>query len=344
MQMAVSAFAVLLAMQGAASVDSSVAVADPKVVGICAADGRLEIICGAERPEDLVALEGTPWIVVTRYGQGIALAHAHRKSFQRLFPSPEARVAIDHATYPQCKVPASGASEPLPVLGLAARQVAPGRFSLYAVGLAVHAGVYVFDLDLLGAKPVATLIGCVPAPANAFLNSVTPLPGNGFASTLFASRDDLPARRNELERGLIKGSVLTWHPGGNWKTVPGSEMAAPNGILASQDGSELFVNSYGEKKLVRLSLRSVPPRRAEVGTGFSMDNLRWDQNGKLLATGHTHDRTAVFRIDPRTLRSRTLLDRADDAFFYHGTVAVQVGRELWIGSSRGTRIAVLPAP
>lgn len=343
MRMAVSALAAVLAMQGGPSRNTSFAVADLDAVGICATDGRLQVICGAERPEDLVTLEGTPWILVTRYGQGIALAHAHTKSLRRLFPSSEARVAIDHATYPDCRVPTSGANEPLRVLGLSAQRVGPDRFRLYAVGLADHAGVYIFDLNLPGATPAVTLIGCVPAPDNAFLNSVTPLPGNGFATTLFASRDDLPARRAELEQGLIMGSVLEWHPGGDWKTVPGSEMAAPNGIVASHDGSELFVNSYGEKKVVRLSLRSLPPRRAEVATGFSMDNLRWDPKGRLLATGHTHDRTAVFRVAPRTLRYRKLLDRADDAFFYHGTVAVQVGRELWIGSSRGTRIAVLPA-
>jgi hypothetical protein len=52
----------------------------------------------------------------------------------------------------------------------------------------------------------------------------------------------------------------------------------------------------------------------------------------------------VVKINPETLAVREVYRRRDDATFRFGTVAVEVGNELWIGSYQGDRIAVVPAP
>jgi hypothetical protein len=49
-------------------------------------------------------------------------------------------------------------------------------------------------------------------------------------------------------------------------------------------------------------------------------------------------------IDPETLEVEEIYRQADMPAFGGGTVALEVGDELWIGSFRGDRIAVVPAP
>jgi hypothetical protein len=52
----------------------------------------------------------------------------------------------------------------------------------------------------------------------------------------------------------------------------------------------------------------------------------------------------VVRIDPKTLAVRDVLTRPDDATFAGNTTAIEVGKNLWLGSYRGNRIAIVPAP
>jgi hypothetical protein len=46
-------------------------------------------------------------------------------------------------------------------------------------------------------------------------------------------------------------------------------------------------------------------------------------------------------IDPETLAVETIYSQADMPGFGGGTVALEVGDELWIGSFRGDRIAIV---
>jgi hypothetical protein len=50
------------------------------------------------------------------------------------------------------------------------------------------------------------------------------------------------------------------------------------------------------------------------------------------------------RIDPRTLAVREVVSRPDTPDFAAGTAVLEVGRTLWVGSYRGNRIVILPAP
>ena len=52
----------------------------------------------------------------------------------------------------------------------------------------------------------------------------------------------------------------------------------------------------------------------------------------------------IVKINPDTLAVREVYRRRDDAAFRSGTVAVEVGKDLWVGSYLGDRIAVDPAP
>ncbi|MGD8339895.1 MAG: hypothetical protein PVH89_03885 [Gammaproteobacteria bacterium] len=52
----------------------------------------------------------------------------------------------------------------------------------------------------------------------------------------------------------------------------------------------------------------------------------------------------VIMIDPESLEVESIYSQDDMPGFGGGTVALEVGDELWVGSFRGDRIAIVPAP
>jgi hypothetical protein len=49
-------------------------------------------------------------------------------------------------------------------------------------------------------------------------------------------------------------------------------------------------------------------------------------------------------IDPDTLETEQIYQQAAMPGFQGGTVALEVGDEVWVGSYTGDRIAIIPAP
>jgi hypothetical protein len=89
-------------------------------------------------------------------------------------------------------------------------------------------------------------------------------------------------------------------------------------------------------------------KRDEIPLGFRVDNIHFARDGALLAAGQITDpdnRTSrVVKVDPKTLTVKDVLTRPDDPTFAGNTTAIEVGRNLWLGSYRGDRIAIVPAP
>jgi hypothetical protein len=85
---------------------------------------------------------------------------------------------------------------------------------------------------------------------------------------------------------------------------------------------------------------------------FHPDNLRWAPDGKINVTGQyvelsnrngLHGWSAV-KLDPNAMTIAPYVREAGTAAFDNGTTTLQVGKELWIGTYRGDRVAYLPAP
>jgi DNA-binding beta-propeller fold protein YncE len=91
-----------------------------------------------------------------------------------------------------------------------------------------------------------------------------------------------------------------------------------------------------------MSLGQTPVKRDDIKLGFRADNVRWAPDGTLYVTGQGAQTTNVVKVDPNTLRVTEVLNQPGVPGFGQGTVAVQVGRELWVGSFRGDRIAIFP--
>jgi outer membrane receptor protein involved in Fe transport len=108
------------------------------------------------------------------------------------------------------------------------------------------------------------------------------------------------------------------------------------------------VAAWGSQSFFRVSRGATPASRDEVTLGFRVDNIRWARDGSILAAGQGGapgaQATIIVKIDPRTLDRREILRHPDTPAYGAGTVAVEVGNELWVGSFRGDRLAIFPAP
>lgn len=322
------------------------------VAAQCAPDGEVEFICGPSSPEDLLRIPETPWVLVssrTSEDEGhIDVADVRDHSTAVVFRTgnsetpPGAEVAHDTGTYATCPGPPTATYQPH---GIALRTGGEGRHTLYVVGHGPREAVEVYALDAVGSRPSATWIGCVVAPEGVSLNSVTPLPGDALAVTNF---------------NVAGGEVWEWAPSSGWSQVPESAMSGPNGLVSSADGRWLYVGGWGEEAVVRLSRGREPVQRESVDVGFHVDNVRWAPDGSLLAAGQHGPSVASIggclngascegvssraaRVGPDGLTVEQIVDYPSNPLLPFGTVAIQVGDEIWVGGiAGGERIARFP--
>jgi sugar lactone lactonase YvrE len=220
--------------------------------------------------------------------------------------------------------------------------VAPGngpQHKLFAVGHGARESIEVFNVDTRGATPVLTWIGCAIAPDPIGLNSVRGLPDGGFLTTNFLPRNQ---PMGSLMGGGRNGELWEWSTAGGWQKVPGSEASGANGVELSADGKTIYVAAWGSQSVFRLSRGVNPPVRTEVNLGFRIDNIHWAKDGTLLTAGQVGQDWQVAKIHPDTLKVEQIYAQKDMPGFGGGTVALEVGNTLWVGSYRGDRIAVVP--
>ena len=311
----------------------------------CDPDGDVEFVCGPVSPEDLAPVPRSPWILVSGMeNDGYLYATDVRDlTSSVLFPTQMARPRHDRGTYDACPGPVTGGFRPH---GLSLRPGDNTTHTLYVVRHGEREAIEIFEVDA-GASPTLVWIGCVVAPAGVSMNSVAALPGGGFVVTNFQ---------------LSGGELLEWQPGAGWERVPGSETAGPNGIVASDDGRWLYIGGWGTRSLIRLSRGQTPPQINSVDVGHHIDNVRWSPDGSLLAAGHVGPAqnsvmqclgqgqcdgvsSMVTRVDPERLTAREIIRYPSNDLLILGTVAIEVGDEIWVGGiAGGNRIARFALP
>jgi len=309
----------------------------------CASVTAVTVVCGQQGPEDLYALPGAQWVVASAYSGtgGINLIRVSDRSSTLWYPSGTAKRQYDARSYPGCPGPPDAApNSRFTTHGL---WLEPGGNTrrLYVVGHGSRESIEVFTIDMSGASPALTWIGCVVAPDPIGLNSVIGLPDGGFIASNFLPRGLPPAETQKMMTGEKNGELWEWHAAGGWQKVPGSEASGANGLEMSDDGKTLYVAAWGSQSFFRLSRGKTPFDRQEIPLGFRVDNLHRARDGSLLAVGQGQGTSDVVKIDPKTLGVTKVLQRRDDAAFRGGTVAAEVGDRLWVGSFGGDRIALL---
>ncbi len=319
-------------------------------------------VTGVSGPEDLVAVPGTRWIVTSGLkGEGhpgaLWLIDREAKSAARLYPGDSIKAEYDAKAWPGCPGPADPASFSAHGLGLR-------DGTLLVMNHGSREAIEVFRLDSSGAAPALTWTGCVVLPKGALGNGVTVLPGGGIAATLMNTPEfiDGPADAAhpenwvpKLKSGQTTGYAATWRAGEGWKKIAGTEGSGPNGIEASPDGESVWVAMWGNRKLVRASLRrDAPP--AEVKTEFMPDNVHWGDDGKLWIAGAAAEPAAYFEcwetkgcrndyavahLDPATLAVTVVPHPDTRPLFGEATAAIGVAGEVWIGAHPSDKVAWL---
>jgi sugar lactone lactonase YvrE len=303
-------------------------------------------VCGLEAPEDLVVLPGDEWVVASAYSGrgGVYLIRASDRFTVFAYPAERPLERFDAKTYGACPGPPDPATKTsFRTHGLSLLAGPDRVHRLFAVLHGGRESVEVFEVDTSPATPTLTWIGCAVAPEPIGLNSVRGLPDGGFVATNFLARAGGPDIKAVMS-GERNGELWEWHTASGWQKLAGTEAAGPNGLEMSQDEGSLYVAAWGAQSLFRVSRGLAAPVRHEVPVGFRVDNIRWARDESLLVTGQREAPASsiVVKIDPGTLAVREILRHRDTPAFGAATVAVEVGRELWVGSFRGDRLAIFP--
>jgi sugar lactone lactonase YvrE len=304
---------------------------------------------GVWHPEDLVRLEGTPWVVVSAMrsirGRGALLAvdvMAERPAFEIEWSSGAER--------------GRRSAEAFDPHGIDVRVLPNGRHEMLVVDHGRGEAIDRLQIDARKERPIVVSGEQIEQPIGTSGNAVAFLPGGKgfFISSMFDPRD--PDVLGKFARAEITGSVWRWTEQAGWIRV-GPNLSGANGIAVSPDGRHLFVSEWAARKIWKLSTTGAI--EAQVSTGFLPDNLRWRSDGRLLLAGQKARAEAVFgceargdpcplafatvHLDPKTLSVTSLVEVDEDTAaaigFGGATGALQVGHELWIGSFTGHRLA-----
>lgn len=313
----------------------------------CAPADGFSFICGLANVEDMVQAPGTRWLIGSSMRQRRAAATPGPALYLIDTASKTAKAA-SFAIAPDKTGPFAGCAAPDPErMGSHGVELRPGKGGVHTLYVINHGreALEVFRVDARGAEPKLTWTGCLMIPDNAWANSVAALPGGALAISKFADLDKLDMA--PVLRGETTGVTLIWTPGKGFSELPGARLSGNNGILASKDGKTFWISDQGRQRVVRFALdgRAAP---VYAKLSFRPDNLRWAPDGTLLAAGQTiaadgalaaSNGWGVARISPRTMVVTPVMTEAGRPEFSNGTVALQVGKTLWLGTFRGNRVA-----
>jgi hypothetical protein len=316
----------------------------------CSPSNGLNFICGLQKPEDLVLIPGTRWLIASgmEAGAGLHLLDTAAKRAQRLYGA-DTPIRLDRNRFANCPDPLDARQAVLH--GLSLLPVQGGGFTLYATNHGGRESVEVFDIDGRGATPSATWVGCVLMPDRLEANSVAAFPDGALVSTVVS----LPGKT--LPNGRNSGAVFMWTPGERmFHRVDGTELPVNNGIETSADGRQFFVASMGLRQIVVFSRAdpSKPIGFAQL-TGFVPDNVRMVGTRLVAAglaipdppclAGTPCPRGFVAQaIDPKTLVVTDLARFPSTPPYSGAATAIPIGNDIWFSSYDGDRVAYGPMP
>ncbi len=311
-------------------------------------------IAGPVNAEDLVVAPGGEWVLTSGMTGPTALlgrlyaVRVEDGACSEIFPYG-ATCALDTERFA-----AQGDLDPFKFRphGIDVTLRSDGRTELYVVNHGGHESVEVFEVDLDRLRPTLRWLGGIELPGRTAGNDVAAV-DNGFVLSMAGD----PAGISEVtvEKALAgedTGGVLEWSPNCGWKLLPGTHINTANGVAISPDGEWVYIGGWNSRCIKKVRRGgTADPETTTVGLDMMVDNLTWSATGRLLAAG-TYDTSMrefmaghfgpnprlgipsrVIAVDPETLATEELIDYGPDTFGA-ATTALQVGREIWVGTAR----------
>ena len=331
----------------------------------CTPSAELHFICGAERPEDLAHIAGSPWLIASGFspGAGLKLVDTRSHRLRRWYSGSAEERAPDLSTYPLCPGPPDPAL--LTPRGLSLRQVGTGRFRLHVVNHGGRESIEIFDVALPGGGPPRLRwIGCVLMPGGHVANAVATWSDGTILATVLTRPGTGIA---DFVRGYPTGGVYQWRRGdAGFRLLRGTELPGNNGLETSPDDRFFYVVAFGWHSIFSYARAdSSRPVRRILAADFMPDNIHWS-GGRLIAAGMRYREPAcgglrqivngvadpmlchrgyvVAALDPATGHLSTIAKAGPDPAFNGVSAAVIVDDILWLGSYQADRLAWRPLP
>jgi hypothetical protein len=327
----------------------------------CAPANGATFICGVSNVEDFAPVPNTKWVFGSDLAQAGQQGHLFLFDTGNKTATPIEPSAIDirpdTQRYHDCPGPLD-----MKVFGPHGLDLAGSgnHRVLYAVNHGGRESVEAFDVDLSHGTPKLTWTGCLVAPQGFWPDAVASLlDGDLLVTSLWDPTD--PSRVQKLSEGKPVGALDEWSPTKGWSTVPGTEgMSGPNGVIASPDGTQIFIALWSGQEVARISRGVKPVKHAYAKTRMLTDNVRWTPNGTILVGGQVTSvpqvlkcfessaincRNVPFRIEtlnPRTMKLQVVVKQGVYGVMGAGTGAIKVGNYYWISSFRADRIGIFP--
>jgi hypothetical protein len=325
----------------------------------CARDTDVDYVCGVQKPEDVLAIPQTRWLIASGFapGAGLTLVDTRTRRVTRWYLGTRSQVAPDRRHFPHCPDALDAAL--FNARGIALLPRGRNRWQLLVANHGGRQSIETFDVRLHRGTPTLRWRGCIPMPPGQVGNSVT-----GFADgTVLATVLTRPGTTiADFVSGLSTGGVWRWRPGdAGFALLPGTDLPGNNGLEIDPDQRRFYVVAFGWHAVVvfdRADTRS-PLARIDA-PDFMPDNIHWT-DGRLLLAGMRLDEPACGGLRP-------IVDGVADPMLCHrgwvvgelkdGRIAtVAYGRpqpgwnglssaaiidhQLWLGSFQANRLAIV---
>ncbi len=322
-------------------------------------------ICGMQNPEDLAVLEGDTRLIVSQYADmvdaegvgSIAVLDLRDESFRVAYP-PTGRSAKTTPSAGWGDAACAGPPSPINPHGIDLARRTDGRWQLLVVNHGGRESIEFFEVLQDAPQVQVVWRGCAIPPEVAYLNDVVHIPGGGFLTTHMMEYGSPLLGLLKGMLGMDTGLVYEWQADRGFSQVAGTEAPFPNGIEISDDGSDIYFNAYMAGEVRRISRAS--GERLATATVPGPDNVTWSKDGRLLVASHTgssSEQMACMSIEegacPMSFEIVALdAERLEGGAIFAnqgppmgaGTVAVDVGGELVMGSFAGDRVIRVRIP
>lgn len=332
-------------------------------VAMAAASQLPMVLTGVSAPEDMEPLPGGRALLLSEF----RLPGSTRMS--RLAVLDTRTGTVNPATLrtmadgakrwgtPDCVAP-----DPVPAWGgLSLTRTARGGWRLLAVNQGSRTSIEAFGLAMRGSTLTLTWQGCATLPANQHPNDVAGLPDGGFVVSIIGDERhfNAPDGLTRLLSGEVTGYLLAYSPANGFRQLPGTEAATPNGVVVARSGGQLAFASWTGRAVIAYDLQQGKVT-GRVALPISPDNLSLTPRGTVLATGvpsvayvpaclgsggvgeKCASPFSVMEIGLRAdtaglLPVKTLID-APAGVINGATIAVELGRALYVGAFTGERV------